>query len=324
MGGDLKFIIFRAVVAFIHFYGCFLINIGWYIRLSHRMSPFDEKLKFLFGGLSSIVFLYFTTFLSHWLVHHDIVSRNMYNPHIADMLDTWKVFIIVPIGAVITYTIAHFFHRMIILNYATKQSELEVMRLRSINMETTHRLLKQQIQPHFLFNALNILKSLIKKQPSVAENYLIQLSDFLRMSLMIHKTDMISLREELEICHNYMDMQKVRFGDALIYQTDIPPEYLDACSVPFFSIQPLLENAIKHNELTLQHPLTITIAIDNDYIVIKNNLRLKRNVEASTNNGLSTLRERYQLLHREEIHIEQTDAEFSVRLKLIPHENNNH
>jgi len=324
MGGDLNSILFRTVTAFVHFYGCFLINIGWYIRLSGRMSPFDEKLKFLFGVLTSIVFMYAITFISLWLIHAKILSREFYSPQMMEAHTTWKVFVFVPISAVVTYTIAHFFHRIIILNYATKQSELEVMRLRSINMETTNRLLKQQIQPHFLFNALNILKSLIKKHPDIAENYLIQLSDFLRKSLDMHKTDIISLEEELLLCKNYMEMQKIRFGDALTYQIHVPAECLNKYSVPFFSIQPLLENAIKHNELTTQHPLKIDILIQGDRIVISNNLRLKKNVEASTNNGLANLRERYQILQEEEIEIEQTENEFVVRLKLIPNENSSH
>jgi len=324
MGGDLKYVLFRAFTSAFHFYGCLLINIGWYVRLSHRMSPFDEKLKFLFGVLTSIVFMYTTTLISMWFITSSFFDNSFYDPKLMEMTTTWKVFVFVPIGAGITYTIAHFFHKVIILNYATKQSALEVLRLRSINMETTNRLLKQQIQPHFLFNALNILKSLINKQPSVAEKYLIQLSDFLRTSLTMHKVDMITLKDELQLCENYMEMQKIRFGDALIYNIDIPYDYLNKYSVPFFSIQPLLENAIKHNELTTQHPLKINVAIQGDKIAIHNNLRLKKNIETSTNNGLSNLQERYQILQGEEIEIEQTENEFIVRLKLIPNENSSH
>jgi len=288
------------------------------------MESFDEKLKFLFGLLSSFVFMLCTTLISIVLLKLEILSPVLFNQRIFNAHMNWKVFLFIPLGSLVTYTIAHFFHRVIILNYATKQSELEVIRLRSINIETTNRLLKQQIQPHFLFNALNTLKSLIKKQPTVAETYLIQLSEFLRTSFTSHKTDLISVKEELKLCDTYMNMQKIRFGDALIYRTEIPEKYMDKYSLPFFSVQPLLENAIKHNEMTALNPLHIDVFIDGNDMVIKNNLRLKRNVEASTNNGLTNLRERYQILHNEEIEIQQSIHEFIVRLKLIPNEHSHH
>ena len=76
-----------------------------------------------------------------------------------------------------------------------------------------------------------------------------------------------------------MDMQKIRFGETLQYFVDVPDSYLENYSIPFFSLQPLLENAIKHNELTRQYPLLIHIYVEKDRIVVKNNLRLKKNVE---------------------------------------------
>lgn len=320
MENDLKVIVFRTAMAFAHFYGCFLINICLYRTLSKKQKEFDERVKFIYGIFFTIIFLTVSTTTSQWLMEINWLPKDLNSGPILEIYHSWKIFVFIPFLSTVIYTTVHFFHRFVILAHATKQSELEVVRLQSANMETTNQLLKQQIQPHFLFNALNTLKTLIKKQPDVAENYLIQLSDFLRASLSGHRADTVSIQEELRLCANYMDMQKIRFGEALQYDVNIPEDYLNRYVVPFFSLQPLLENAIKHNELTKQFPLIIKLFVDNDRIVVKNNLKRKKNVEASTGNGLTNLKERYRILFQEEIKIEQTDTCFVVSIKLIPNE----
>lgn len=323
METDTKIILFRSIMAFMHFYGCFLINIGLYKFLSKRTRFFDERLKLLIGIILTIVFVSTTTILTQWMMKVGFLPAGLNDQKIIDVYNSWRIYVFIPFISTVIFTTVHFFHRFVILAHATKQSELEVVRLQSANMETTNQLLKQQIQPHFLFNALNTLKSLIKKQPDIAEYYLIQLSDFLRASISGHRTDVVSIKEELKLCQNYMDMQKIRFGEALQYQVDVPESYLEVYSIPFFSLQPLLENAIKHNELTKQNPLVISILIENDQILVKNQLRLKKNVETSTGNGLTNLRERYRILFKEEIQISQSTEYFTVSLKLIPNENRN-
>lgn len=323
MESDLKIILFRTIMAFVHFYGCFLINIYLYIKLSKRKRFFSERIKVMYGIFLTIIFISITTAVSQWMMKIGWLSKDLNDQKITELFKSGKFFVFVPFLATVLYATVHFFHRFVILAHATKQSELEVVRLQTANAETTNQLLKQQIQPHFLFNALNTLKSLIKKQPDVADNYLVQLSDFLRASISGHRTDTVSIREELKLCENYMEMQKIRFGEALNYQVEIPATYFDSYHIPFFSLQPLLENAIKHNELTKIHPLYIRIAIDGEYIVVSNNLRIKKNSEISTGNGLTNLRERYRILFQEEVKIEQTETDFLVFIKLIPNENTN-
>lgn len=321
MEGDFKIVIFRTIMAFVQFYGCFLINIYLYMKMQKREGPFSERLKIIAGILITIVFTSVTTITTQYAMKIGWLPNDLNDERILEVFNSWKVYIFIPFLATVIFTTVHFFHRFVILAHATKQSELEVVRLQTANAETTNQLLKQQIQPHFLFNALNTLKSLIKKQPDVAENYLIQLSDFLRASISGHRTDTVLLREELTLCENYMEMQKTRFGEALRYQVDIPEDYFDRYSIPFFSLQPLLENAIKHNELTKQSPLSIQLFVEGKDIVVKNNLRLKKNVETSTGNGLTNLKERYRILFDEEIKIEQTEDAFIVGIKLISNEN---
>ncbi len=198
-------------------------------------------------------------------------------------------------------------------------TEMEVSKLKAVNFETANQLLKQQIQPHFLFNALNILKSLYKTNVNEGEKYLMHLSNFLRASLSNNNIKVIKVSEEIKLCENYIDMQKIRFGDALQFSIQLSEETLSRKYIPSFSIQPLIENAIKHNELTDEQPLIITIEQIDDWIKVSNTLRLKSRSPESTGVGLSNLSERYQLLSGDELKIEEDEQTFSISIKLLNH-----
>jgi LytS/YehU family sensor histidine kinase len=192
--------------------------------------------------------------------------------------------------------------------------------LKTANAEAANQLLRQQIHPHFLFNALNILKSLYKIDPVAAEEYLVCLSDFLRASVSNNNIKVVRLKDEVELCQGYLRMQKIRFGDALICSFSVPDEILESRFVPSFSIQPLIENAIKHNELTEEQPLRIIIEQIGDRMKVSNTLRPKMTSEASSGSGLKNLSERYRILSDEEPLIEKDDTTFSVSIKLLDHQ----
>ncbi|GET25664.1 hypothetical protein NT017_19930 [Prolixibacter sp. NT017] len=198
--------------------------------------------------------------------------------------------------------------------------ELENTRLKMKNMEATYLQLKQQVHPHFLFNALNTLKSLIRKQPHQAEIYLKRLSDFLRTSVTSNDDKLTELSSELKFCTDYLELQKVRFGEALQFSINIPDE-AQSGFVPGFSIQQLLENAIKHNALTTEHPLFIELKYVGGYLVVSNN-KQKKTVNGDTSGtGLMNLSERYKIISGDEIMIKEDDEHFSVRIKVLSHEN---
>lgn len=212
----------------------------------------------------------------------------------------------------------------IIVQDANNKVKLENSRLNAAKSEAATQLLLQQIHPHFLFNALNILKSLIKRNPEKAEDYLVRLSDFLRASVSGNKSAVASLHDELKLCNDYLEMQKVRFGDALSFSYVLHDWENRKKVLPVFSLQPLLENVIKHNELTEAMPLQIQIRQDGDWITVENNIQLKTHIEASTGSGLANLAERYQLLSGDEIEIKDNGERFSVRLKILNDEDCNH
>jgi two-component system, LytTR family, sensor kinase len=211
----------------------------------------------------------------------------------------------------------------VIMLDAKAAADIENSKLKAANADASNQLLRQQINPHFLFNALNILKSLYKNNPVSGEEYLIRLSDFLRASVSNNNIKVICLKDEIKLCTDYMEMQKIRFGEALQYKISIYEETLKYGFVPSFSIQPLLENAIKHNELTEENPLKIQIRQVGDRILVLNNLKPKTSSEVSTGSGLSNLSERYRLLSNDELIIENSENMFSVSIKILSHENSN-
>ena len=209
----------------------------------------------------------------------------------------------------------------IIVQDANNKAQLENSRLNAASSDAAHRLLQQQIQPHFLFNALNILKSLIKKSPEKAEDYLLRLSDFLRVSISGNKRGIATLNEEVKLGIDYLEMQKVRFGEALLFSFEVTKS--DGL-LPVFSLQPLLENAIKHNELTDENPLTIEVKQSGKWISVINSIKLRSVTEYSTGSGLANLAERYKLLSGDEIEIKDDGKTFSVSLKILAHEDRNY
>jgi LytS/YehU family sensor histidine kinase len=178
-------------------------------------------------------------------------------------------------------------------------------------------LLKSQVNPHFLFNSLNTLNALIYKEPKEATDYLLKLSDFLRVMLTRNDNVTHFLGEELTLTGQYGFLQKKRFGDNLIIKTEIPDELLNRVLIPPLTLQILLENAIKHNVASRTKPLTIQIFKEGDQLVVKNNLQEIKEKKKSTGIGLSNISNRYRIIFGKEIEIKKTDDYFTVKLPLI-------
>ena len=133
----------------------------------------------------------------------------------------------------------------------------------------------------------------------------------------------MKLSDELKFCLDYLELQKGRFGEALKYSVEIPEE-VKSGFVPVFSVQHLLENAIKHNSLTIENPLRIEVKYDNDRIIVSNNIQIKNLTEETTGRGLANLAERYRILSGDEIIFQSDDRHFSVSLKILNYEDSNH
>jgi len=220
-------------------------------------------------------------------------------------------------------TVVFIFYGIINMAEEKRLIEFENNQLKIKNIEASNQLLKQQLHPHFIFNSLSTLKTLIKKQPDNAENYVMRLADFLRASISMENINTFKLTEELKLCKDFLEMQKMRFGEALQYEENIPEENKSGY-IPVFSIQLLLENAIKHNALTNESPLCIKITYNDNRIIVSNNVKSKYSSDATTGLGLANLSERYKLLSGDDIIINSSEIEFSVSIKILENEIINH
>jgi len=176
--------------------------------------------------------------------------------------------------------------------------------------------LKSQVNPHFLFNSFGTLISIIDENPTLAIEYVEKLSVFFRNILEFRDKDLISLREELEIIANYIFLQKKRFAENLRVEILVKPEDRDSL-IPPLTLQLLIENAIKHNVISMAKPLKISVRSETDGLRISNNLQKKPAVSDSTGFGLKTIVRRYQLLGDYQVKIEETEQQFSVTLPFI-------
>ena len=195
--------------------------------------------------------------------------------------------------------------------------QLENQSLRVANLNAQLNLLKDQINPHFLFNSLNTLKAMMQEEDKHCQAFIDNLSVVYRYILQTNMASLVSLREELSIAEAYIFMLKTRFEGNLQANFDIPEQVLER-KIPPFSLQLLIENAVKHNIISRSRPLQIAISLKNsDELSIKNTLQPKRSIEDSTKVGLQNLQSRFQLLSQKFIQIENDGRSFNVTIPLV-------
>ncbi len=176
--------------------------------------------------------------------------------------------------------------------------------------------LKNQIDPHFLFNSLNVLSSLIEENPDNAQRFTTSLSKVYRYVLEQKDKELVSVEEELSFAKTYMNLLKMRFENSLTYELPTLGINPEAKVVPL-SLQLLLENTVKHNIVSEQKPLNIRIFIKNNYLVVQNDIQKKEILQDRRGVGLQNIISRYAILTERRVLIEQTDALFSVQLPIL-------
>lgn len=183
------------------------------------------------------------------------------------------------------------------------------------NVMAQYEILKNQINPHFLFNSMNILSTIIPKDAKKAVTFTSQFSKLYRSLLQLRDQQLINLSEELEFVTAFINLQKIRFDSSLEVNLNI--EQARKYNIPPFALQLLLENAIKHNIVSEKTPLRVTITKNEDQLIIVNDLNKRKDSTNSTGTGLENLRRRYALLGLSGPLIEETDKVFSVTIPLI-------
>lgn len=254
------------------------------------------------------VYSSFVIFTVNWFFFIFLANSNWENfweNNKGTIISEYIIFIII---ASVIYAIS-FFKAWRVQVQETEQVKSEALSLK-------YQVLQNQVNPHFLFNSLNVLGSLIDLDVSKAKDFTRELSLFYRDVLHFKEEDIISLKEEIVFVKRYIYLQQIRFGKAL--QVEIMAnKNIEGMVIPL-SLQALVENAIKHNEISKANPLKLVIAIIDDYeLIVENNLQPKNILEKSSKTGLQNLAVRYEYLTGKKVVITKNENYFRVRLPLI-------
>ena len=176
--------------------------------------------------------------------------------------------------------------------------------------------LKNQIDPHFLFNSLNVLSSLIEENPDNAQRFTVSLSKIYRYVLEQKDKELVSVEEELAFAKTYMNLLKMRFENSLFYELPTTPINSDAKVVPL-SLQLLLENTVKHNVVSEQRPLHIRIYVEGDYLAVQNDYQKKEVLQERQGVGLQNIVNRYGIITKRKVLIIQNEKTFTVKIPLL-------
>lgn len=201
--------------------------------------------------------------------------------------------------------------------YLIQQREADMLRLERIERakaEAELEALKGQLDPHFMFNSLNTLAQLVDEDRQNARTFIERLADVYRYILMSRQRELVPLDEEMAFVDAFLTLLRLRFSDALVFRVQGP---LDNRYLPPIALQILIENAIKHNEFSANHPLELCCAIDSDSLTLSHRKRRKRRAPRGTGTGLRNLRERYRMLGDREVVVDNQPNLFSVELPLI-------
>jgi two-component system, LytTR family, sensor kinase len=292
--------------------GIVLVAITWEsLRLIHlwlnRVYPFERNLTVrmvLQLALGALVGLSVRFIIYRWG-----------EPRLPIQLDslfiaaTWAIYILMPSGVNLGFFTVYFINRWKDSIRLTERLEKEKAQVQFDN-------LKNQLNPHFLFNALTSLNSLIFENQQLASQFVQQLSRVYRYVLQNKDKNCVPLTTELEFISNYVKLLETRFEGALKVRFDISNDSLEKSIVPV-SLQILIENAVKHNIVDNDKPLDIVISTIGNYLVVSNNLQVKKRVETSNKQGLDNLRSLYRFLIEKPVIVEQTDDRFFVKIPLI-------
>ncbi|WP_194775152.1 sensor histidine kinase [Pararhodonellum marinum] len=200
--------------------------------------------------------------------------------------------------------------------YEWRNAAIEAEQLKSENIASQYQSLKDQLNPHFLFNSLNVLSNLVYENADKSAAFIQQLSKIYRYVLDVQQEELVGLDQEIGFAENYLNLQKIRFEGSLDYGMDLRDT--KGFYLPPLSLQLLLENAIKHNIASLEKPLQIRIEQTGDALVIRNVLQPKTTpMEAEGGIGLKNIEKRYALLSDQAPKISETDHEFIVELPLL-------
>ncbi|MEP1032369.1 histidine kinase [Ekhidna sp.] len=302
---------------FIQFYLIFFCNIKL-INLLEKYFPwkqgFTKRSAIEFVCSTSIAIL-ITIPLVVWVDHGLLIPLHQFPSDGLEITIYYNILYMVAINALFIVG-----YEIIFLNTQRKEIQLAWEKSQRQNILSKFEALKNQVDPHFLFNTLTALTDLIKKDPSKAVVFVGEFSNVYRRILDTNLDTLVSVKEELEFVNSYIVLQKIRFGGKIrvLFENE---EAFFAHSIPPFSIQLLIENAIKHNQISSSAPLIITLRFHKDTVEVINTLNpVSVDESTSTKVGLANLKERYKLLSDRNPVFEVKEDAFHASLPLLKSE----
>lgn len=208
----------------------------------------------------------------------------------------------------------------IIANWKNSILKAEKLEREAVNAKL--EALRTQLSPHFFFNNLSILNGLVDKEPKMAKDFIVKLSEVFRYILRNKNNEIVPLSEELRFIEDYLFLLTSRFEHKIHFQ--LPANGKNKFWIPPVTLQQLIENAVKHNEISYNRPLNIDIAINDDHLCVSNNSQKRKGVVESTGIGLKNLSERYEILADRAIQIDEGDGTYTVKLPLITYDESRH
>ena len=267
----------------------------------------NAKKRLIIQSILSVVFTSITLFSLMYLLHQlrfgdgRIINRKMIEIFPPAILFTLAL-LAVKIGS-------DFFK-------ALKKSLLEVEKYKTESTNAQLQNLKNQLNPHFLFNNLSVLTSLVYKNQDKATAFINELAKVYRYVLDTKNSELVPLQEELDFINHYIYLQKIRFEDSVLFEIKIEESKKSAYLLPM-CLQMLVENTIQHNETSQANPLKILIYTENNTLVIENPIKPRSNVADSTKMGLKNIEQRYSFFTDEKVIVSNNGGIFKVILPLI-------
>jgi len=217
-------------------------------------------------------------------------------------------------SVIIAIIISLFMHgRSFLINW--KASVIDAERLQRESIAARYESLKNQVNPHFLFNSFNALTNLVYEDPDKAVKFIKRLSEVYRYVLETREKEVVPAAEEFSFLDSYLYLQEIRFGNKLKIEVNVPDRNF---AVAPLAVQMLIENAIKHNIVSEEDPLSVNVFIQDGFIVIKNNLQPRSSLgEPSAGVGLENIRRRYEFLSAKKVEIDSSNGNFIVKLPLL-------
>ena len=312
---DFKFVSAKDLLVTFGFYQLYAFVLGFgnayffYFLNRRKWKPKEERFRFFIGFLGS----FFIT-ISGLVILRMITFMVYQNKSVTAFFsqERWQNYIF---GAVVTLIIVLIYH-LIYFYKEFQQNQLKKQKLLAENASAKFDALKNQLDPHFLFNSLNVLTSLIDENPKQAQKFTTELSKVYRYVLEQKNKDLVPLHEELTFAKTYMSLLKMRFEDSISCALPDCNSNSKAKVVPL-SLQLLLENAVKHNEISCNNPLKIDITIGSNFLKVENNLQPKQILNTSSGVGLNNIKQRYKLITNAAFKINQTQTHFAVSIPLL-------